>query len=82
MKLDELFAEQSSKPVSKAVGVSARPSRPPKTPKSPTRKDTPKKAPKKLASRAEVLEAVQLLSGGNVRVSSINGGKQRRGRRP
>lgn len=81
MKFDELLAEQSTKPVTK--GTRQRAAKPANTPRNKNRKDTPAPPRKPLTSRAEVLEAVQLLSGGNVRVSSINGGKakkeQRRG---
>lgn len=72
MKLEDLLNEQSSKPVTRSDRPIVA-----HTPKTPSRKDRPAPVRKPITSRAELLEAVQML-GGNVRISSINGGKNKR----
>ena len=81
MKLEDLFDEQSSKPVSKGTRPPTQTPTQTQTMRTPSRKDTPAPPRKPLASRAEVLEAILLLSGGNAKVSSIVGGKKKKGKR-
>jgi hypothetical protein len=80
MKLEDLILEQSSKPVIDPTRPQVQ--RPvkqaPARHQQPQDQHRPVKPRIALASRQEVLEAVELLAGGKFKVSSIKGGKAKR----